>query len=170
MKALKAIKGFEMIISIQLDLLQEQLSVSVIEVKTSLTELKVYFCAFHMWGNHTLPAIDFGLDVFSKSLSLCKNVISYFCESAVREWQYQRKFNFNISCFGAGKLWFKAAFSENQLWQQFKETMKENGFIRFFDVIFVFLILYLLCWNARNVCWHVCSTYKAVALVPVPVQ
>ena len=48
MKALKAIKGFEMIISIQLDLLQEQLSVSVIEVKTSLTEFKVFFCAFHM--------------------------------------------------------------------------------------------------------------------------
>ena len=164
MKALKAIKGFEMIISIQLDLLQEQLSVSVIEVKTSLTEFKVFFCAFHMWGNHTLPAIGFGLDNFrlekfrkSKFMQKCNFLLLWICSS---EWQYQRKFNFNISCFGAGKLWFKAAFSENQRWQQFKETMKENGFIRFlFDVIFVFLILYLLCWNARNVCWHVCSTY-----------
>ena len=46
MKALKAIKGFEMIISIQPDLLQEKLSVSVIEVKTSLTEFKLFFLCF----------------------------------------------------------------------------------------------------------------------------
>ena len=88
MKALKAIKGFEMIISIQLDLLQEQLSVSVIEVKTSLTELKVYFCAFHMWGNHTLPAIGFGLDNFrlekfrkSKFMQKCNFLLLWICSA-----------------------------------------------------------------------------------------
>ena len=70
--------------------------------------------------------------VFSKSLatrgsrsSLCKNVISYFCESAAND-NIKGSLISTFHVSQPGQTCFKAAFSENQLWQQFEETMKEN--------------------------------------------
>ena len=84
-----------------------------LKFKICAFHMRNFFCAFLKRKSYTSCDCLWIRGFLQKSFSVCKNVISYFCESAVREWQYQRKFNFNISCFGA-----EAKFGSKQLFQK----------------------------------------------------
>ena len=126
---------------------QNQSLTENLKFKICAFHMRNFFCAFLKRKSYTSCDCLWIRGFLQKSFSVCKNVISYFCESAVREWQYQRKFNFNISCFGAeAKFGSKQLFQKinfgNNSWKQWKRMVwsaSKHGAL----VVVSFFILYL---------------------------
>ena len=127
-----------------------------LKFKICAFHMRNFFCAFLKRKSYTSCDCLWIRGFLQKSFSVCKNVISYFCESAVREWQYQRKFNFNISCFGAeAKFGSKQLFQKinfgNNSWKQWKRMVwsaSKHGALVFVSFLFCICILVLhLCFD-----------------------
>ena len=110
-------------------------------------------------------SIEFGLEVFSKSFSLCKNVISFFCEAAANDnikGSLISTFHVSEPANFASKQHFQKINSGNNSRKQWKRIVwfvsRHEAFVFVFFFYFVFDFLFACkCQELLYLYWHTYS-------------